>query len=365
MSNGSPAANGARPIYIPIPSTPISSPSSQPLIPHTPLHKHRLHPGYSHPLLHLWHNESPISAHDLVYPIFVTDSPPPATPIASLPGQFRWPVSLLPDLLTPLVQSGLRAVLLFGVVDTPNAKDDTASYATSDASPVPRALALLKRSFPQLYLMVDVCLCAYTSHGHCGLLQPASGDIDNQASIERLAEMSVFLAGHGADCIAPSDMMDGRIGSIKAALRQHSFDHRVTVCSYAVKFASVFYGPFRDAAGSGAKSGDRSRYQLPPMSRGLAMRAVDRDVEEGADVVMVKPAGPYLDLVREVKDRVEVPVAVYHVSGEYAMLVAGASAGAFDLEKAVMEVVGGFKRAGANIIITYAAPLILEVINRR
>ena len=338
-----------------------STSSSPPAVPHTPLHRHRLHPAYSHNLLQLWQSDFVLSAHDLVFPIFVTDAVDAKQPIASMPGQFRWSVDRLPELVAPLVERGLRSVLLFGTLADGGRKDEQGSMATADDNPVSQALALLRARYPSLYLMVDVCLCAYTSHGHCGLLLP-SGAIDNQASIERLSEMAVHLAQCGADCIAPSDMMDGRIGQIKQRLREAALDHRVTVCSYAVKFASCFYGPFRDAAGSGAKFGDRSRYQLPSASRSLALRAVDRDIEEGADMVMVKPAMPYLDLVREVKDRVHVPVAVYHVSGEYAMLVAGAEAGAFELRTAVMETLGGFRRAGASVLITYFTPMVLDIL---
>ena len=338
-----------------------SSPTHYNSIPHTPLHRHRLHPAYSHNLLQLWQSDFTLSPHDLVYPIFVTDATNAKQPIGSMAGQYRWSVDRLPELLTPLVEKGLRAVLLFGTLSDGAKKDDSGSMATADDNPVALALALLRNRFPSLYLMVDVCLCAYTSHGHCGLLLP-SGDIDNQSSIELLSEMAVHLAQCGADCIAPSDMMDGRIGQIKQRLRDARLDHRITVCSYAVKFASCFYGPFRDAAGSGAKFGDRSRYQLPSASRSLALRAVDRDVEEGADMVMVKPAMPYLDLVREVKDRVHVPVAVYHVSGEYAMLEAGSETGAFELKTAVMEVLGGFRRAGASVLITYFTPLVLDIL---
>ena len=342
----------------------LSSPNSATsLIPHTPLHKHRLHPAYSHSLLHLWHSDAPLLSHHLVFPLFIVDDDEAKQPIASLPGQFRWGVHRLPQLLRPLVDVGLRAVLLFGVVTDDSRKDAVGSLASSAESPVARAVRLLRHTFPSLYLMVDVCLCAYTSHGHCGVLLP-TGEIDNLPSIARLAEMSVALATAGADCIAPSDMMDGRVGRIKQALAAAGLDHRVTVCSYAVKFASCFYGPFRDAAASGAKHGDRSRYQLPSASRSLALRAVDRDVEEGADMVMVKPAMPYLDLVREVKDRAGLPVAVYHVSGEYAMIVAGAQQGAFPLEAAVMETLGGFRRAGATVIVTYFAPLVLELLRR-
>lgn len=335
------------------------------LIPHTPLARHRLHPAYSHKLLQAWHNDSPLLAQDLCLPIFVIDQDDVKVEISSMPGQYRLGANRLVEHLTPMVALGMRSIILFGVITDSANKDNQASFATSPQSPVAKALRVLRAAFPELYLMVDVCLCAYTNHGHCGLLASNNQSINNQASIERLSSMSVFLAENGADCIAPSDMMDGRVGAIKQALKTANLDHRVALCSYAVKFASCFYGPFRDAADSGAQFGDRTLYQLPPASRSLAMRACDRDVEEGADMVMIKPGMPYLDLVREVKDRVSVPVAVYHVSGEYTMLIAGAEKGAFALEEAVMEVMQSFRRAGASIIFTYFTPLILQILHKK
>lgn len=239
-------------------------------------------------------------------------------------------------------------------------KSPTGAAADTADSPVVKALRTLRTLYgSKLLLMVDVCLCAYTDHGHCGIMTPEH-HIDNTASIARLAAVSVSYASAGADVIAPSDMMDGRIGAIKKALQAAGLGSRVSVMSYAAKFASCFYGPFRDAAHSGMAFGDRSLYQLPPGSRSLALRALSRDEAEGADFLMVKPGLPYLDICREAADKTGLPIAVYQVSGEYAMLWHAAKAGALDLKKAVTETATAFRRAGVTIIITYFAPLMVK-----
>jgi len=250
-------------------------------------------------------------------------------------------------------------VLLFGVLTKEDTKKDpSGSIALDENSPVSRGIKVLRKSFPDLLVIADVCLCGYTSHGHCGILNQ-DGTIDNGKSIEMLAEVALAYAKAGAHVVAPSDMMDGRIAQIKKLLNQNGLLGKVAVMSYAAKFASCFYGPFRDAAHSAPSFGDRKAYQLPP-SRGLALRAVQRDIEEGADFVMVKPAGPYLDIIKEVRDLVHTPVACYHVSGEYAMLWHAAKANCFDLKTAVFETLKGMRRAGADIIITYYTPRLLE-----
>ncbi|XP_059513675.1 delta-aminolevulinic acid dehydratase isoform X2 [Myotis daubentonii] len=291
-----------------------------------------LHSGYFHPLLRTWQAAATtFSASNLIYPIFVTDVPDDVQPVASLPGVARYGVNRLEEMLRPLVEEGLRCVLVFGVPSRVP-KDERGSAADAEDSPTVEAVRLLRKTFPSLLVACDVCLCPYTSHGHCG-----------------------------CQVVAPSDMMDGRVEAIKEALMAHGFGNRVSVMSYSAKFASCFYGPFRDAAQSSPAFGDRRCYQLPPGARGLALRAVDRDVREGADMVMVKPGLPYLDIVREVKDKhPELPLAVYHVSGEFAMLWHGAQAGAFDLKAAVLEVMTAFRRAGADIIITYYTPQLLQ-----
>ena len=320
------------------------------------MNRERLHPGYSHPVLRGWQAEGEWDSSHLVYPVFVCDRPRAREAIDAMPGQARWGVERLEAMLSPLVERGLGAVLLFGVPS--KGKDGRGSGADRPDSAVAQAVRRLRRAFPDLLVVTDVCLCAYTDHGHCGLLR-ADGVLDNEASVKRLAEVAVAHAQAGAQVVAPSDMMDGRVGAIRAALDAAGFD-AVAILSYAAKFASCFYGPFREAAQSKPAFGDRRAYQLPPSARGLALRAVARDVKEGADLVMVKPAGPYLDIVREVRDLVRVPVAVYQVSGEYAMLRHAAAAGAFDLRMAVSESLAGLRRAGADVVVTYFAPELLS-----
>lgn len=331
---------------------------------YTPPANHILHSSFGHPLLKQWNIENQVVAENILYPIFVCEKDDYKEEIKSLPGQYRWSVDRLPELLGPLVELGLKSVIVFGVLVDSKLKDATGSNATLPDSPAAKALTFIKTNYPSLLRVVDVCLCGYTDHGHCGVLN-CDHSINNQPSIEQLAAISVNFAQCGAQVIAPSDMMDGRIGSIKEALINAGFGSTVSVMSYSAKFASTFYGPFRDAAGSGAQFGDRSNYQLPPGSRGLALRAIQRDIEEGADFVMVKPGMPYLDIVRDCSNYANergIPVAVYHVSGEYAMLWHGANNGAFKLRDAVMESMLAFRRAGATVILTYFAQEVLEAL---
>lgn len=292
-----------------------------------------------------------------------------------MPGIKRYSVATIVDHLRPLCQLGLSAVLLFGVPSAAD-KDARGSAADSDNSLTIRTVHLLKQKLPQLIIACDVCLCAYTDHGHCGVLRAgglheddeSEPDIDNDASVARLAEVAARYARAGADLVAPSDMMDGRVAAIKSSLRSAGLAHRCAVLSYACKFASALYGPFRAAAGSAPLKGrwGRSRYQLPPGASGLAMRAADRDVDEGADMLIVKPAGIYMDIVCGVRERQpNRPLAVYQVSGEYAMLWHAAQAGALNLRDVVMETMTSFRRAGADVVITYFAPQILDWLNER
>uniref|UniRef100_A0A1W7RJE6 Delta-aminolevulinic acid dehydratase n=1 Tax=Agkistrodon contortrix contortrix TaxID=8713 RepID=A0A1W7RJE6_AGKCO len=319
-----------------------------------------LHGGYFHPVLRSWQaTAAALHARQLIYPVFVSDSQDAVEPIASLPGQARHGVNKLEELLRPLVTDGLTCVLIFGVPSRAM-KDERGSAADAKDTPVIQAIQMIRSLFPELLIACDVCLCPYTSHGHCGLLRQ-DGTLQNEASCRRLAEVALAYAKAGCHIVAPSDMMDGRIHAIKEALLANDLGNKVSVLSYSAKFASCFYGPFRDAALSKPAFGDRRCYQLPPGSRGLALRAADRDVQEGADMLMVKPGMPYLDLVREVKDKhPSHPLAVYHVSGEFAMLWHGAQAGAFDLKAAVMEAMTGFRRAGADVVITYYTPQLLR-----
>ncbi|XP_066293838.1 delta-aminolevulinic acid dehydratase-like [Branchiostoma lanceolatum] len=321
---------------------------------------HMLHSGYHHPVLREWQqNDCKFNASNLMYPIFITDDADTVEPITSLPLQSRFGVNRIVEHLTPLVKKDLKCVLIFGV-PSKLPKDDRGSSADVPETPAILAVQKLRQAFPSLLVACDVCLCPYTSHGHCGILRE-NGTINNEASTQRLAEVSLAYAKAGCQIIAPSDMMDGRIAAIKESLRSHGLGNSVSVLSYSAKFASSFYGPFRDAAKSAPAFGDRKCYQLPPGSRGLAIRAVERDVREGADMLMVKPGMAYLDIVRDTKNKFpNHPLAIYQVSGEYAMLYHGAQAGAFDLKTIVMEVLTGMRRAGADIIITYYTPLLLD-----
>lgn len=322
--------------------------------------KRVLHSGYFNPTLRRWQSSNTeIHPWNLMYPIFIVDEPDAVQPIASLPGVNRYGVNKLADALRPLVQDGLSSVLLFGVPSN-MPKDENGISADTPDTPVILAVELLREVFPDLIVACDVCLCAYTDHGHCGILNE-DGTIDNSSSIKRLAQQATAYAKAGAHIVAPSDMMDGRIGAIKAELKEAGLANQVTVLSYAVKFASSFYGPFREAAKSAPAFGDRRCYQLPPGASGLAARAAERDVEEGADMLMVKPGISYLDIVRQTKDKYpQHPLFIYQVSGEYAMLYHGSQAGAFNLRTTLMEVLTSMRRAGADVIISYYTPIILE-----
>lgn len=295
-----------------------------------------------------------------MYPLFITDDPDSLEPIPSLPEQYRIGIRRLKEVIEPLYKKGLRSVILFGVPLAEGVKDPTGSKADDPNGPTIQAVKLLRSEFPDLFVACDVCLCEYTSHGHCGILRE-DGTLENELSVKRIAEVAVNYARAGAQCVAPSDMMDGRIKAIKEGLIRAGLAHKVMLISYAAKFAGTFYGPFRDAANSAPAFGDRRCYQLPPNARGLARRAIKRDMEEGADAIMVKPGLPYLDIVREAADLArDYPIAVYQVSGEYAMLYHAAKAGVFDLKTAVLESMTGFLRAGAGIILTYYTPRLLD-----
>lgn len=319
----------------------------------------KLHSGYSHPVLRKFQEiNTSITPANLMYPVFVIDEPDKQEEIGSMPGVYRYGVEKLLSALGPLVASGLNSILLFGVMKPPF-KDETASFADRPENPVIGAVQRLRQSFPNLLIACDVCLCGYTSHGHCGVLNK-DGSINNEESIKRIAEVALAYAQAGCHVVAPSDMMDGRVGAIKDLFQMKGIVSKHAVLSYSVKFASKFYGPFRDAAHSAPSSGDRKCYQLPPGSSGLATRAAARDVKEGADMLMVKPGLAYLDIVKQTKDQhPEYPLFVYQVSGEYAMLYHGAKGGAFDLRDAVLETLVSMRRAGADVIITYFIPKLL------
>lgn len=265
----------------------------------------------------------------------------------------------LSEFLGPLVERGLQSVILFGV-PVLKQKDATGTLADDVDGPVIQAIRYLREHFPSLYVAADVCLCEYTSHGHCGILFE-DGSVNNEESTKRLAQVAVAYAKAGAHCVAPSDMMDGRISSISTALRAAGLGGKTTLMAYSAKFASGMYGPFREAVASAPAFGDRRCYQLPPQARGLARRAIARDVAEGADIIMVKPSLPYLDIIRDASELApDYPLACYQVSGEYAMLHAAAAAGVSDLRRVVEESMTSMMRAGASIILTYFTPELLE-----
>jgi porphobilinogen synthase len=299
----------------------------------------------------------------LIYPLFISDRPDEETLIPSLPGQYRRGINTLVSFLTPLIAKGLKSVILFGVPLAPGAKDALGTAADDAKGPVIQSIKLLRRSFPDLFIVVDVCLCEYTSHGHCGILRD-DGSLNNALSVDRISDVAMAYADAGAHCVAPSDMNDGRIRAIKLKLIEAGIAHQVVLMSYSAKFSGCLYGPFRDAAGSSPSFGDRRCYQLPPGGRGLARRAIQRDINEGADIIMVKPASQYLDIISDAKEiGKNLPVAAYHVSGEYAMVHAAAKAGVFDLKTMAFEVTEGILRAGATIIISYFTPQFLDWLN--
>ncbi|ORX35780.1 putative porphobilinogen synthase [Kockovaella imperatae] len=327
-----------------------------------------IHGGIHHPVLRSYQDQGrSLNKSMLMYPIFISDDPDAEQVISSLPGQKRWGINKLEGFLGPLVSKGLKSVILFGVPEK-MIKDERGSAADDPNTPVILALKHLSALFPHLFLAVDVCLCEYTSHGHCGiqssLPHPAHSNapsLDADASAQRIADVAVAYAKAGAHCVAPSDMMDGRIRAIKMGLIHSGYGNRCTLMSYAAKFASGLYGPFREAAGSTPMFGDRKCYQLPPNGRGIARRAVRRDISEGADIIMVKPALPYLDVISDAQEIAkDLPIACYQVSGEYAMIYAGAEKGIYDLKQMAFETTESMVRAGAGIILSYFTPEFLD-----
>ena len=297
--------------------------------------------------------ETQLSVHDFVLPLFVSEKVEQRRPIASMPGVFQLSVKEVADEVRAAQEAGLQAVLLFGI---PEQKDEQASGAYAENGIVQKALRAIKSKCPNLVTITDVCLCEYMSHGHCGVTR-IDGDhfhVLNDETVELLAKTALSHAAAGADMVAPSDMMDGRIGAIREALDERGFD-QTAIMSYAAKFASVFYGPFREAAESPPQFGDRRSYQMDFANANEALREVALDIDEGADIVMVKPALPYMDILWRVHERFRKPTAVYHVSGEYAMVKSAVEKGLLKERDAVLEIMTALKRAGADIIVTYWA----------
>jgi porphobilinogen synthase len=293
--------------------------------------------------------ETRLSVDQLVMPLFVVPGRDVARPVASMPGVEQLSVDRTAERCREIARLGIPAVLLFGI---PERKDAAGSEAYRDDGIIPRAVGAIKEAAPDLAVVTDVCLCEYTDHGHCGVV--VDGDVDNDATLELLAREALAHARAGADVVAPSDMMDGRVRAIRTRLDDEGFS-AVPILSYAAKFASAFYGPFRDAAESAPQFGDRRSYQMDPPNAEEALREVELDIGEGADMVMVKPALPYLDLIWRVKERFGYPVAAYQVSGEYAMIKAAAGHGWIDEDRAMMETLVAIRRAGADLVITYFA----------
>lgn len=293
--------------------------------------------------------ETELRPSDLIYPLFVSETEAGRSAIPSMPGVDRLSVAELAREASAAWEEGIRAVLLFGI---PAKRDETGSSAVAADGVVQTAVRELKGTLPDLVVITDVCLCEYMSHGHCGLVH--EGEVVNDPTLELLATQAVSHAEAGADIVAPSDMMDGRVGALRSALDAAGFD-ATAILSYAVKYASAFYGPFRDAVDSAPRFGDRRGYQMDPGNVLEALREAALDVEEGADILMVKPALPYLDVLRRVKEAVGTPMAAYHVSGEYAMLQAAAERGWIDGDAAMLEAALAIRRAGADLVITYGA----------
>ena len=295
--------------------------------------------------------ETTVTAADLIYPMFVVDGENVEREIEPMPGQYQRSVDRIGDDIDAVRTLGIPGVLLFGI---PATKDEVGSGAWLESGPVPRAIREIRKRAPELTIVADVCLCEYTSHGHCGVLDSEAGTVVNDATLPLLARAAVAYAEAGADVVAPSAMMDGQVAAIRRALDDAGHGD-VAIMAYSVKYASVFYGPFRIAAESAPQMGDRRTYQMDPGNAREALREAELDIAEGADMVMVKPAGAYLDVIRLVRDAVHVPLVAYQVSGEYAMIKAAAERGWLDERRAVMESATAIKRAGADIILTYYA----------
>jgi len=301
--------------------------------------------------------ETIVAPDDLIYPLFIREGRSIKETLAAMPGQMRYSPDTVAAAASQIAALGIPAVLLFGI---PEKKDAFGTQAHRRDGVVQRAVQEIKRACPDLIVITDVCLCEYTDHGHCGILDE-TGRVSNDDTLEVLAKVAVSHAKSGADMVAPSDMMDGRVGIIREALDEGGYE-QTPILSYAVKYASAFYGPFREAAGSTPSFGDRKAYQMDPANVREALREAALDVEEGADIIMVKPALPYLDVIRTLADEFDAPLCAYQVSGEYAMIKAAAAAGWLDEDRAILESITAVKRAGADMIISYFAPRIVELL---
>ena len=302
--------------------------------------------------------ETSLSINDLIYPLFVTEGKDVRNPISSMPGNYQFSIDQLVKEIREVHQLGIPAIILFGI---PEKKDAVGSDATSDDGVIQRAVRTIKDAVPEMYVITDVCFCEYTDHGHCGPVK--DGDVDNDATLELLAKQVLTHAKAGADMVAPSGMMDGMVAAIRDALDENNYKE-LPIMSYAAKYASAFYGPFRDAAESAPQFGDRRSYQMDPANVREALTEVDIDVDEGADIIMVKPALAYLDVITKVFERINLPVAAYNVSGEFSMVKAAAQSGWIDEQRVALEILTAIKRAGASLILTYYAKDVARWLNK-
>lgn len=299
--------------------------------------------------------ETKLSLDDLIYPLFVVEGKGIKKEVPSMPGVYQMSIDYVVEEVVQLEKMGIPAIILFGI---PAHKDETGSEAYNENGVIQQAIRAIKEN-SCIYVITDVCMCEYTSHGHCGIIK--NGDVDNDTTLKYLAMEALSHVKAGANMVAPSDMMDGRVSAIRDILDKNGF-YNIPVMSYAVKYASAFYGPFRDAAESTPQFGDRRSYQMDPANRTEALREARYDVEEGADILMVKPALPYLDIIRDIKENYDLPLAAYNVSGEYSMIMAGINNGWFEKDRVIMESLISIKRAGADIILTYFAKDVARII---
>ncbi len=303
--------------------------------------------------------ETSLHVEQLIYPLFIAENIDDPQEISSMPGIKQWPLAYVGQEANRILKLGIPAVLLFGI---PLEKDEVGSQAYNSQGIIQQAIRRIKAESPDLLVITDVCLCEYTSHGHCGVIY--NGNVQNDESLELLARMALSHVVAGADVVAPSDMMDGRVGAIRQRLDKDGYSS-TPIMAYSAKYASGFYGPFREAAASSPQFGDRRSYQMDPANVREALREVDLDIDEGADIVMVKPALAYLDVIQQVRQHCNMPIAAYNVSGEYSMIKAAAQQGWIDEKRIVMEVLTGIKRAGADMIITYFAPEVAKWLSER
>ncbi len=308
----------------------------------------------ANPTIRAMVNETTVSLDNLVMPLFASAGKNIKKPISSMPGNYQLSVELLAQECKELYALGIKSVLLFGIPET---KDDTGMIAAHDDSIIPSAIRAIKQEIPEMYVIADVCNCEYTTHGHCGTI--VNNDVDNDLTLKTLAAQAVAFAKAGVDMVAPSDMMDGRIVYIRESLDEEGYTN-IPIMAYSAKYASAFYGPFREAAESAPQFGDRKTYQMNPANSNEAMREIELDIEEAADIIMVKPALSYLDIIRRAKDTFNIPIAAYNVSGEFSMVKAAAANGWIDEERITKEILMSIRRAGADIILTYHAKEIAQ-----